>query len=102
MDLVTAARVLGFAGITAAIGAIVYAHRPQSFKTALPILLALLFLPLAAPIAVWAIGGMEQPLVAGLLAWAMVFATGHSRKKPTKHLVLVAGFSLGIALPYAA
>ncbi|HEX3279593.1 MAG TPA: hypothetical protein VHR36_00055 [Pyrinomonadaceae bacterium] len=72
MDLITAARVLGFAGITAAIGAVAYAHRPQSFKTVLPILLVLLFLPLAAPIAVWAIGGMEQPLVAGLLAWAIV------------------------------
>ncbi|HEY6232379.1 MAG TPA: hypothetical protein VIW64_14050 [Pyrinomonadaceae bacterium] len=72
MDLVTAARVLGFAGIAAAIGAIVYAHRLARFKSALPILLALLFLPLAAPMAVWAIGGMEQPLVAGLLAWAIV------------------------------
>ena len=72
MDLVTAARVLGFAGITAAIGAIVYAHRPTNFQSALPILLTLLFLSLAAPMAVWAIGGMEQPLVAGLLAWAIV------------------------------
>jgi arabinofuranosyltransferase len=72
IDLVTAARVLGVAGIAAAIGAILYAHRPQNFRAAFPFLLALLFLPLAAPIAVWAIGGMEQPLVAGLLAWAMV------------------------------
>src|SRR6185312_6080919 len=64
--------VLGFAGIAAAITAIVYAHRPTTFKSALPILSALLFVPLAAPMAVWAIGGMEQPLVAGLLAWAIV------------------------------
>jgi arabinofuranosyltransferase len=72
MDLVTAARVLGIASVTAVIGAVVYAHRPQNFKTALPILLVLMFLPLSAPIAVWAIGGMEQPLVAGLLACAIV------------------------------
>lgn len=81
MDLITAARVLGFAGITAAIGAVVYAHRPKGFKTLLPILLALMFLPLAAPIAVWAIGGMEQPLVAGLLAWSMVLCYRALEKK---------------------
>lgn len=72
VDLVTAARLLGFAGLAAAIVAIVYAHRSQDYRTALPLLLSLLFLPLSAPIAVWAIGGMEQPLVAGLLAWAVV------------------------------
>ena len=76
MDLVTATRVLGFAGIAAAIAAIVYAHRPTTFKSALPSLLTLLFLPLAAPMAVWAIGGMEQPLIAGLLAWAIVLCYG--------------------------
>jgi arabinofuranosyltransferase len=81
MDLVTATRVLGFAGIAAAIAAIVYAHRPTTFKSALPILLTLLFLPLAAPMAVWAIGGMEQPLVAGLLAWAIVLCYGALEEK---------------------
>jgi arabinofuranosyltransferase len=72
LDLVTVARVLGFAGTAAAISAVVYAHRPKDFKKTLPILLALMFLPLSAPIAVWTIGGMEQPMVAGLLAWAVV------------------------------
>ena len=72
MDLITAARVLGITSIGAVIAAVVYAQRPQSLRSALLFLLALLFLPLAAPMAVWAIGGMEQPLVAGLLAWAMV------------------------------
>jgi hypothetical protein len=72
MDLVNAARLLGFVSIAATIVAVVYAHRPHNSRTALTLLPALLFLPLAAPIAVWAIGGMEQPLVAGLLAWATV------------------------------
>jgi arabinofuranosyltransferase len=72
IDLVTAARLLGFISIAAAIVAVVYAYRPQNYRTALTLLPVLLFLPLSAPIAVWAIGGMEQPLVAGLLAWAVV------------------------------
>ncbi|MEP6718355.1 MAG: hypothetical protein ABJB21_04390 [bacterium] len=97
IDLITAARLLGFAGIGAAIAAIVYAHRPQTFKTALPILAALMFLPLAAPIAVWAIGGMEQPLVAGLLAWAVVLCYRHLEisEVRTKSLLLP-GFLLAL------
>jgi hypothetical protein len=74
IDLVTAARLLGFVSIAAAIIAVVYAHRPKDFKFASALLPALLFLPLAAPIAVWAIGGMEQPLIAGLLGWAVVLS----------------------------
>lgn len=97
MDLVTATRVLGIAGISAAIGAVVYAHRPQDFKTALPMLLTLMFLPLSAPIAVWAIGGMEQPLVAGLLAWAAVLcyrALEGMDQRP--HLLWLPGFLLAL------
>ena len=97
IDLITAARVLGFTGITAAIGAVVYAHRPQSFKTALPLLLALMFLPLAAPIAVWAIGGMEQPLIAGLLAWAMVLCYGTLEEENQRSTsLLLPGFLLAL------
>jgi arabinofuranosyltransferase len=97
MDLVTTTRVLGFAGIAAAIIAVVYAHRPQSFKTALAFFLALMFLPLAAPMAVWAFGGMEQPLVAGLLAWAIVLCYRHleTAEVQTKSLVLP-GFLLAL------
>ena len=96
MDLITAARVLGFAGITAAICSVFYAHRRQSFKTALPTLLALMFLPLAAPLAVWAIGGMEQPLVAGLLAWAMVLCYRALEEENERISLLLPGFLLAL------
>lgn len=72
MDLVQAVRALGFAGMGATLAAIVYAHPPSSVKTALPTLLALLFLALSGSYGAWTIGGMEQPMVAGLLAWAVV------------------------------
>lgn len=97
IDLVTATRVLGFAGIAAAIGAVVYVHRPQTFKTALPLLLALMFLPLAAPMAVWAIGGMEQPLVAGLLAWTIALCYPYLEQDEVRaRSLLLPGFLLAL------
>ena len=97
IDLVTATRVLGFAGIAAAIGAVVYVHRPQTFKTALPLFLALMFLPLAAPMAVWAIGGMEQPLVAGLLAWTIALCYPYLEQDEVRaRSLLLPGFLLAL------
>jgi hypothetical protein len=71
-DLVDAVRVLGFLGMGATLAAILYAHPPRSVRAAPVMLLVLLFLSLAAPFAIWTVGGMEQPMVAGLLAWAVV------------------------------
>lgn len=72
IDLIFAARMLGVASIGMIIGSIVYlntrAKRPPRLLAAAT---ALLFLTLAGPIAVWSIGGLEQPLVAGLLAVAI-------------------------------
>jgi hypothetical protein len=72
IDLVDALRVLGFLGMSATIAAVFYSHAPQNLRTLLLIFLSALFLPLSGPIAVWTIGGMEQPMVAALLAWAVV------------------------------
>lgn len=72
IDLVNAVRVLGFLGMSATVAAVFYARAPQNLRTLLLIFLVALFLPLAGPFAVWTIGGMEQPMVAGLLAWAVV------------------------------
>lgn len=71
-DLVVAVRALGYVCMGAAIVAVLYAHPPRTMKGMLPITLALLFLPLAGASAAWTIGGMEQPLVAALLAWGVV------------------------------
>ncbi len=72
IDPICAARVLGVLGMAATIGAIVYASVPRSIGEALPALASSLGVALCAPIAVWAIGGMEQPLLAALVAWALV------------------------------
>ena len=72
IDLIDAVRILGFLGMAAAIAAVIYASEMKTWRTSLLVFLVLLFLPLSAPLAVWSVGGMEQPMVAGLLAWAVV------------------------------
>jgi len=72
VGVIDAARLLGYAGMGAALAAFVYAHPPTNLKTALPTLCSMLFLALSGAFAAWTIGGLEQPLLAGLLAWAVV------------------------------
>ncbi len=72
VDLIQAVRILGFVCFTAAMAAIVYAHFQPQISKSLPLVTALLTFALAAPVAIWTIGGLEQPLVAALLAWTLV------------------------------
>jgi arabinofuranosyltransferase len=75
MTLETAARVLGIVSAVAGIGAVaaqVYRDYPAKVRF-LSALIACLALSLSAPVAVWAVGGLEQPLLAALLAWAAYF-----------------------------
>jgi arabinofuranosyltransferase len=70
MDLVHAARMMGLLGMAAIMFALARWYVAEyPIKVAwFAVVLALLFLSLSAPIAVWAIGGLEQPLVGALLA----------------------------------
>lgn len=70
IDLIFAARLLGVAGIGLVIGSIVWLNTAAR-RSLLASGAALLFLALAGPVAAWSIGGLEQPLVAGLLAVAI-------------------------------
>src|ERR1700761_2140655 len=75
MNLETAAHLLGIvttvAGIVA-VAAQVYRDYPAKLRF-LSALIGCLALSLSAPIAVWSVGGLEQPLLAALLAWAAYF-----------------------------
>jgi arabinofuranosyltransferase len=84
IDLVTVLRILGFVCMSAAIAGVLYPLRLDNWKLTFASLLVLLFLPLAAPIAVWTIGGMEQPLVAALLVWAVVLTFPHLEQNKTR------------------
>jgi hypothetical protein len=75
-DLVAVARVLGAACTIASIAALFYvAHRRGDGVTGAWLAAgAALSLALAGPVAAWTIGGLEQPLLIALLAWACATA----------------------------
>ena len=72
IEWVATLRVLGVTCSAAAIGAIAYAYRRYRWADALPMMAAVFLIAAAGPVGIWAIGGLEQPLVLALLAWAMV------------------------------
>ena len=77
VDLITSVRILGVAGMVLSMAAVLYAYPPSSLSATPVTSIALLFLALSSAFAVWAIGGMEQPFVAALLAWAVVLCFPH-------------------------
>lgn len=76
LDLVDAARLFGLLGIASAAAALLYRSRKKavSFAGMLPPLAGMLMIVLAGPAGAWAAGGLEQPLLAALLAWGLVLA----------------------------
>jgi hypothetical protein len=76
IDLVAAARLLGIVCTLAAFAAVAayVAVRFPPRQRALAAGCGLLPFALSAPFAVWAIGGLEQPLLIALLGWATFFA----------------------------
>lgn len=76
MDLIDAARLLGFAGMGVAICAVVWRFRPARPVDAAAPLGGALAIAACGCIAVWTVGGLEQPLVAGLLAVAVAGLLG--------------------------
>ena len=72
IDLMLAARALGIAGSAAALFAVVAAAAPRSRSDALPALVGALAFAVSGTVAIWTIGGLEQPLLVALLGWAWV------------------------------
>ena len=71
-DLVLAVRVLGILCMSSVIMAVMYAYQPRTSQQAFwPVFVTLAFFVLSGPAAIWAVGGLEQALVAALLAWTL-------------------------------
>jgi arabinofuranosyltransferase len=101
MNLETAAHLLGIvttvAGIVA-VAAQVYRDYPAKLRF-LSALIACLALSLSAPVAVWSLGGLEQPLLAALLAWAAYFgirwvSTAKGRPRDADAIGLLLGLAV--------
>ena len=97
-DLITAARVLGFVGMGAAILAAVALYRPRDGRSVIPALAGGTSMALTGTFAVWTVGGLEQPLLLALLAWATVSCIGlQERDAPSLREALTPGVLLGLA-----
>ncbi|HUH02502.1 MAG TPA: hypothetical protein VML75_10925 [Kofleriaceae bacterium] len=94
MDLIDAARLLGFLGMGVAICALVWRFRPARPVDAAAPLAGALALAASGCIAVWTVGGLEQPLVAALLAVAIAVLLPAARRGP--RAMLGAGTALGL------
>jgi arabinofuranosyltransferase len=98
-DLITAARVLGVLSTIAVLASLAYWYTTRyPLRVAwFPALAGLLFLSLGAPTAVWAIGGLEQPLYGALLGIAipLLFAVLES-PEPSRRTVVWLSLVLGL------
>ena len=99
LDLIWAARVLGLLGTAAAMAAVVWVYRANSIRGALPGFAGALALAVAGPIVVWTFGGLEQPLLAGLLAWAIALSFPLLEEtRPGATRILFPGLFLGLVV----
>ncbi len=94
-DLIDAARFLGLLSTAVCLATVLYIlfqHRSSIF----PALFALAFLSLSGPFAVWSIGGLEQPLLAALLAGSItlflpLLENKYSLRRPLYYLSFLLG-----------
>ncbi len=99
LDLITAARALGLAGHAAVICAIVRSAAVppvRSVAGALALLAIVLAFALTGPIDAWAIGGLEQPLLVALLAWAVALCLPVLDDVPRPSAMIGPGLLLGL------
>ncbi|MBI3785072.1 MAG: hypothetical protein HY270_16910 [Deltaproteobacteria bacterium] len=97
IDLIVAARSLGLLSMAAAIAAFVYFSPPRSVRGLLPSVAGGLTFALAGCTGAWAVGGLEQALLAALLAWAMVLAVPLvDEDEPEAKRLLASGLLFGL------
>lgn len=96
MDSLLSARIVGFLCVIVAAAALVahYCDRESERHGAVAAAAALAFMAMSGPLAVWAIGGLEQPLVAALLALAIP-PTFRLLERRTAGDALIAGLAYG-------
>jgi len=101
IDLVDAVRMLGFLSMAGTLAAFFYAysHPARSLYQSLPAIIAGISFVAAGPIAIWTIGGLEQPLVIVFLIWGIVLCYPLLENQPVRMLqVLLPGLSFALLI----
>lgn len=98
IDLIDAARLLGIIGMATVIASIIntYVGKYSLRIIWFPLVLTLLFFSLSSPIAVWAIGGLEPPLYAALIAISIALMFSILENGRTARKLLALSFTLGL------
>ena len=99
LDLIAAARLLGLISMGGVIGAVSYwyLHRRRAQTNYLSVAAGIFFFCLAAPVAVWAIGGLEQPLYAAFVALSIPCTVQTiEAARPQKRTLLGLSLTLGL------
>ena len=96
MDLVLAARVLGFASISAVFFLIVYHYFYREKYNALAVLAGLICIGYSMSISIWTIGGLETPMVLALLTGATVFLFRGIAPKGDEKNILISAILFGL------
>ncbi|HKE14258.1 MAG TPA: hypothetical protein VKB80_05325 [Kofleriaceae bacterium] len=97
LDLVVASRALGLLGFAAALVAILWAVRLARMSEVAAALVGMLALAASGAAGAWAVGGLEQPMVAALLAWALAACPPLlAEEPPTRRQVGVPGLLLAL------
>lgn len=74
MDLIVAARMLGFLGSSMVVAALIFGNRPITSDALMWRGLAVGAFVASGPVAIWTIGGLETMLFAGLIAIAIILS----------------------------
>ena len=99
MDLIAASRVLGLASMGIVMFSLLlwYLRKKRDQQSYLPILLGLFSFFMAAPIAAWSIGGLEQPLLAALISIFIPLTIYIIESEvPQKSIILALSLVLGL------
>ncbi len=96
-DLIAVSRALGVLATLLTVVALLYMYRPKSLGSALPSLIGGLGMILTCPIAAWSIGGLEQPLLGALVAWATVLGYRFTDGSASRRTATAIGVLLGLA-----
>jgi arabinofuranosyltransferase len=96
-DLIAVSRALGVLTTVLTVVALLYVYRPRSLGGAMPALLGGLGMVLTSPVAAWSIGGLEQPLLGALIAWATILAYRFTDGSASRRTATGIGVLLGLA-----